>query len=102
MDLDMPLADIAKKLKKDGKKNKKGAKPGKKNQAANNKQGKGNTPKKGTPNKQVKGGVGKVNRFFFCLSLRRCCVVHAPVHFDVARAPKVKSRQKVLSRPRVR
>ena len=60
MDLDMPLADIAKKLKKDGKKNKKGAKPGKKNQAANNKQGKGNTPKKGTPNKQVKGGVGKV------------------------------------------
>jgi hypothetical protein len=66
MDLDMPLADIAKKLKKDGKnKNKKGAKPGKKNQAANNKQGKGNTPKKGTPNKQVKGGVGKVHESSF-------------------------------------
>ena len=54
----MPLADIAKKLKKDVKKNKKGAnKPGKK--PANNKQGKGNASNKGTPNK-VKGGVGKV------------------------------------------
>ena len=59
MDIDMPLADIAKKLKKDNKKNKnkKGPKPGK--NAAKNKQVKGNTPKKGTPNK-VKGGVGKV------------------------------------------
>ncbi len=101
MDLDMPLADIAKKLKKDGKKNK-GPKPGKKKQAANNKQGKGATPKKGTPNKQVKGGVGKVNRFFFCLSPRRCCVVHAPVHFDVARAPKVKSRRKAVNRQKAR
>ncbi len=60
MDIDMPLADIAKKLKKDNKKNKKGPKPGK--NAAKNKQGKGNTPKKGTPNK-VKGGVGKVHKF---------------------------------------
>ncbi len=71
----MPLADIAKKLKKDGKKNKKGAKPGKKNQAANNKQGKGTTPKKGTPNKQVKGGVGKVHQSSFLLAtvpLPRC------------------------------
>ncbi len=58
MDIDMPLADIAKKLKKDNKKNKKGPKPGK--NGAKNKQGKGNTPKKGTPNK-VKGGVGKVH-----------------------------------------
>jgi hypothetical protein len=55
MDIDMPLADIAKKLKKDNKKNKnkKGPKVGK------NQPVKGNTPKKGTPNK-VKGGVGKV------------------------------------------
>ena len=56
----MPLADIAKKLKQDNKKNKKGPKPGKKG-ADSKKQGKGNTPKKGTPNK-VKGGVGKVQK----------------------------------------
>ena len=59
MDLDMPLADIAKKLKKDNKKGKKGPKPGKGANAK--KQVKGNTPKKGTPNK-VKGGVGKVQK----------------------------------------
>ncbi len=61
----MPLADIAKKLKKDVKKNKKGAKPGKKpagnKQGANNKQAKGNASNKATPNK-VKGGVGKVQQ----------------------------------------
>jgi hypothetical protein len=59
MDIDMPLADIAKKLKKDSKKNKKGPKPGKK--GSNNKQGnkQGSGSNKGTPNK-VKGGVGKV------------------------------------------